>query len=98
MAAIGYLLLERMLIACNGADSILARAVGSDLKEKLSLSIYAAAILLAFVQPWIAITLYIAVASLLLIAAYDRPFTGEISVGPKLLKQVISSESAITQP
>ena len=36
--------------------------------------------------------------SLLLIAAYDRPFTGEISVGPKFLKQVITSESAITQP
>jgi uncharacterized membrane protein len=53
-----------MLIACNGTDSALARAVGSDLKEKLSLSIYAAAILLAFVQPWIAIALYIAVALL----------------------------------
>ena len=36
--------------------------------------------------------------SLLLIAAYSRPFTGEISVGAKLLKQVITSESAITQP
>jgi multisubunit Na+/H+ antiporter MnhC subunit len=36
--------------------------------------------------------------SLLLIAAYSRPFTGEISVGPKLLKQVITSESAIAQP
>ena len=32
--------------------------------------------------------------SLLLIAAYSRPFTGEISVGPDLLKQVIISESA----
>ena len=32
--------------------------------------------------------------SLLLIAAYSRPFTGEISVGPDLLKQVITSESA----
>jgi uncharacterized membrane protein len=62
MAAIGYLLLERMLIACNGADSALARAVGSDLKAKLSLSIYATAIPLAFVQPWIAIVLYIAIA------------------------------------
>jgi uncharacterized membrane protein len=62
MAAIGYLLLERMLIAINGADSALARAVGSNLKEKLSLSIYAAAILLAFVQPWIAIALYITIA------------------------------------
>ena len=36
--------------------------------------------------------------SLLLIAAYSRPFTGEISVGPDLLKQVITSESPITQP
>jgi uncharacterized membrane protein len=64
MAAIGYLLLERMLIAINGADSRLARAVGSDLKAKLSLSIYAVAIGLAFVQPWLAIALYIAVALL----------------------------------
>ena len=35
--------------------------------------------------------------SLLLIAAYSRPFTGEISVGPDLLKQVITSESAPIQ-
>ncbi len=48
MAAIGYLLLERMLITANGADSRLARAVGSDLKAKLSLSIYTAAIGLLF--------------------------------------------------
>jgi len=64
MAALGYLLLERMLIASNGADSRLARAVGSDLKAKLSLSIYAVAMGLAFVQPWIALALYIAVALL----------------------------------
>ena len=30
--------------------------------------------------------------SVLLIAAYGRPFSGEISVGPELLKQVIASE------
>ncbi|MGH6848405.1 MAG: TMEM175 family protein [Methylocella sp.] len=62
MAAIGYSVLVRMLILCNGSGSTLARAVGSDLKGKLSLSIYAAAMLLAFVQPWIAIVLYIVVA------------------------------------
>ena len=33
--------------------------------------------------------------SLLLIAAYSRPFTGEISVGPELLTQVITSEAAV---
>ena len=33
--------------------------------------------------------------SVLLIAAYSRPFTGEISVGPELLKQVIPSEATV---
>ena len=32
--------------------------------------------------------------SVLLIAAYSRPFTGEISVGPQLLQQVIATERA----
>ena len=43
----------------------------------------------------IALTLFaIGVAlSVLLIAAYSRPFTGEISVTPKLLKQVIPTEA-----
>jgi hypothetical protein len=36
--------------------------------------------------------------SLLLIAAYSRPFTGEISVRPDLLKQVLTSASAATTP
>jgi hypothetical protein len=34
-------------------------------------------------------------ASVLLIATYTRPFTGDISVGPDLLQQVISSEPAV---
>ena len=33
--------------------------------------------------------------SVLLIAAYSRPFTGEISVGPELLQQVIAAEPPI---
>ena len=59
LAAIGYLLLERAIIARNGRSSKLAAAVGSDLKGKLSLLIYAAAIALAFVRSWIAIALYV---------------------------------------
>jgi uncharacterized membrane protein len=62
LAAIGYLLLEWAIIARNGQSSKLAAAVGSDLKAKLSLLIYAVAIALAFVRPWIAIALYVAVA------------------------------------
>jgi uncharacterized membrane protein len=59
LSAIAYILLERSIIACNGPTSKLARAVGSDRKSKLSLSIYALAIPLAFERPWIALTLYV---------------------------------------
>jgi uncharacterized MnhB-related membrane protein len=46
----------------------------------------------------IAMTLFsIAIAlSVFLIASYNRPFTGEISVGPELLQQVISGEVKAT--
>jgi hypothetical protein len=33
--------------------------------------------------------------SVLLIAAYSRPFTGELSVRPELLKQVIATEATV---
>jgi uncharacterized membrane protein len=62
MAAIAYLLLERSIIACNGPDSKLARAVGDDLKGKVSLLVYVLAIALAFLRPWIAIVLYVVIA------------------------------------
>ena len=62
MCSVGYTLLQQALIACNGADSGLARAVGNDLKGKLSLAFYLAAIPLAFVSPLIAIVIYVGVA------------------------------------
>jgi len=67
MSSIGYLLLEWTLIACNGPDSELAAAVGKDRKAMVSLALYAAAIPLAFVRPWIAIALYVIVALVWLI-------------------------------
>jgi len=62
MSSIAYLLLERAIIACNGPESRLARAVGGDLKSQASLAIYVIAIALAFVRPWIAILLYVVIA------------------------------------
>ena len=62
VTSLSYLLLERALIKCNGPESKLARAVGGDLKSKISLSMYVAAIPLAFVRPWIALTLYVVIA------------------------------------
>jgi uncharacterized membrane protein len=57
-----YSLLVRALIRANGRDSAVARAIGSDVKGNLSLVVYAAAIPLAFVSPWISYALYVVVA------------------------------------
>jgi uncharacterized membrane protein len=57
-----YLLLQRLIIAVNGADSAVARAVGRDWKGKLSIASYAVAIGCAFVMPLIAILIYVAIA------------------------------------
>lgn len=62
LAAIAYTLMVRLIILYNGPTSKLARAVGKDLKGKLSLLIYVVAIPLAFVRPWIAIALYVVIA------------------------------------
>ena len=66
-AAVSYQILQQQLIAYNGRDSRLAAAVGNDTKGKLSLILYLAAIVLAFMRPWMAITLYVAVALLWLV-------------------------------
>ena len=62
MAGVAYYVLARYLVRCNGADSPLARALGKDFKGKISVVIYAVAIALAFVNPWVALALYVAVA------------------------------------
>ncbi|MBU6405261.1 MAG: DUF1211 domain-containing protein [Proteobacteria bacterium] len=67
MAAIAYWILEWLIVHCEGARSLLARAVGGDFKGKLSIALYAIAIALAFVQAWLAQMLYLAVALLWLV-------------------------------
>jgi uncharacterized membrane protein len=62
MAAISYTVLQWTIVERNGRSSRLAEAVGNDVKGKASLAMYALSIPLAFVHPWIAIGLYIAVA------------------------------------
>ena len=62
MAAIAYTILAKALIACNGADSPIAIAIGSDRKGKASLALYAAGILCSRVDPRISMVLYVFVA------------------------------------
>jgi len=61
-SAVSYVFLQQSIIAFNGPNSKLARAVGADRKGKVSLSIYVLAVPLAFVHSWIAIVLYVVVA------------------------------------
>jgi len=67
MAAVAYYILQRAIISEQGPGSLLAAAIGSDWKGKLSPIIYFAAMLLAFVNPWIAIGLYGVVALIWLV-------------------------------
>jgi uncharacterized membrane protein len=62
MAAVSYTLLVRALVARHGKDSLLSKAIGSDVKGNLSLAAYVLAILVASTNRWIACALYVAVA------------------------------------
>jgi len=67
MAGLAYTLLQRAIVARNGRDSVLARAIGGDLKGNLSLVGYVAAIALAYFNVWLATSLYVAVALMWLV-------------------------------
>jgi len=64
MSAISYYLLSRCLIMHDGRESRLGSAVGKDFKGRISEVIYVVAILLSFVNRWIALGLYFSVALL----------------------------------
>jgi uncharacterized membrane protein len=67
MPAIAYYLLQRAIVHRHGRHSVLAEALGRDVKGKLSPILYAAAIALAFVWPWASTAIYIIVALIWLI-------------------------------
>jgi uncharacterized membrane protein len=61
-AGVAYMILVRTIIRANGADSAVARGIGSDLKGKLSLVFYAIGVGLAFAAPVISYVMFGAVA------------------------------------
>jgi uncharacterized membrane protein len=67
MAAVAYWMLQRTIIDFQGKTSLLAHAVGRDFKGKASPAIYAIAIPMAFLNPWISQSLYVLVALMWLI-------------------------------
>jgi uncharacterized membrane protein len=67
MPAIAYYLLQTAIVRVNGADSSLAKALGTDIKGKISPLLYIIGIALAFVSPWLSIAIYTLVALIWLI-------------------------------
>jgi len=67
MAAVAYFILQNLIIALQGKDSLLKKAIGTDWKGKISIVIYGAAIPLAFWKQEISIALYVAAALLWLV-------------------------------
>ena len=61
-SACAYTILTLVLRGIHEKDSTLARALGKDLKGKISIAIYVASIALAFAQPWLACAGYVLVA------------------------------------
>ena len=62
MAALAYYILVRALIAREGPDSVIATAIGTDIKGRISPALYAIAIPVALVLPWLAFGIYVFVA------------------------------------
>jgi uncharacterized membrane protein len=67
LSGFAFYILSHVLLTQHGEDSALARAMGNDLKGKLSLLIYAIAIPVAFVDPRLACGLYVLVAAIWLV-------------------------------
>ncbi|HEU0295386.1 MAG TPA: TMEM175 family protein [Anaerolineales bacterium] len=67
LSALAYTVMVRALLAYHGKDSLLAAAIGKDVKGLRSLYLYTAAMPLAFVSPLIALALYVTVAIMWLI-------------------------------
>ncbi len=66
-AAIAYGILQHMILHIEGPKSLLASALGRDIKGKVSPALYFCAVVFAFWKPWIAEIFYVLVAFMWLV-------------------------------
>jgi uncharacterized membrane protein len=66
-AAIAYLVLQRALLRIEGRQSLLAAAIGRDLKGMASLLLYCLGIGLSLVSGWLGLAVYVVVALMWLV-------------------------------
>jgi len=67
MAAIAYYLLQIQIIRAHGTESVLAKAIGRDLKGKISPVLYVVGIVFSWFSTWISGAIFILVALIWLI-------------------------------
>jgi uncharacterized membrane protein len=67
LSAIAYYVLQKTILRKHGSHSLLAVALGNDIKGKISPMLYLAGIALAFVSPWFSISIYMLVAVIWLV-------------------------------
>lgn len=77
-AALAFVILTRVLVVHHEKDSLIVQAIGNDLKGRISLACYVAAIAFTFVNRWISCALYVTVAILWLVP--DRRIEGRITM------------------
>jgi uncharacterized membrane protein len=59
MAGFAYWVLQNVILATQGPDSALAKAIGKDRKGKLSLMLYMIGIAASFWNPWVSQAIYV---------------------------------------
>ena len=62
MSSVAYFILQLSILRMEGADSLLAKAIGKDIKGKLSVLLYLISIPLAYFSSWISSFIYVFVA------------------------------------
>lgn len=67
MAAVAYFMLQSAIIASQGEDSVLKKAVGKDWKGKVSPVLYIIGIIFSFFNEWLSGAMYVLVALIWLV-------------------------------
>ncbi len=80
LAGFAYWILQQTIIATEGPESLLRRAIGRDAKGKASLLLYAFGAAIAFVFPWLAQAIYVLVALIWIVP--DRRIEKALAAGP----------------
>ena len=67
LAAFAYYALQTVIVAAQPPDSAMRRALGRDIKGKISPALYVVGIAVSFVSTWVAVSIYAAVALIWLV-------------------------------